>query len=130
MDIRFFKQTHKLGYLEEKFVDKVFLPLLGEEKLRNLEVEVNIPKNNGKEGYWRLDFIYMAKNKAYVIECDGFKYHASDISKEYFDNLESKSNEIVRNDFKLVRLTANQIDDNPEEGIAEFKKTLEAFGDL
>lgn len=120
----------QLEWLEKRFLEKIYLPIFGEASLDIITPEVSIPRNDGSNRNWRIDFVVDTGKNKYAIECDGFTYHASNITKERFDELENKSNEINRQGYIPIRLSKQQIVDDPTIGIREIKKTFRVHGDV
>lgn len=113
----------KMGYLETSFLKNIYYEDYGEQGLDLIEPEVVIDRNDGSDRTWRIDFVVRTKIASYAIECDGFNYHAAGrVSKERFNELESKRNECIRQGFKVISLSKDQIIDSPEESIFELRR--------
>lgn len=131
MTIDEYEQKHwQLGWLEKKFLENIFVPIFGESDLDIITPEVSIPRNDGSGRQWRIDFVIDNGSHKYAIECDGFESHASNISKERFDELENKINETTRQGYITINLSKQQIVDNPKMGIREIEKTFRTNGDI
>jgi superfamily II DNA or RNA helicase len=121
----------KMGYLETTFLRNVYYEDYGEAGLDFIEPEVEIDRNDGTDKKWRLDFVVTTKKRKYVIECDGFNYHAAGmVSRERFNELESKRNETINQGYRLISLSKDQIIDNPNEAIYELRREFNADKDL
>jgi superfamily II DNA or RNA helicase len=121
----------RMGYLETTFLKYVYFADYGEIGLGLIEPEVNIPRNDGSGRNWRLDFVVMTNAKKYAIECDGFSYHAAGmVSKERFDELESKRNETIRQGYTLISLSRDQIENNPQDAIYELRRSFNSDKEL
>lgn len=121
----------KMGYLETFFLNNIYYADYGEKGLDFIEPEVNIDRNDGTDRKWRLDFVVTTKNRKYAIECDGFNYHAAGmVSRERFDELEAKRNEVIRQGFILISLSRDQITNNPDDAIYELRRTFNADKEL
>lgn len=125
------KHGSKMGFLETAFLRDVFYKDYGEKGLDLITPEVNIERNDGSGRNWRIDFIVKTNNRKYAIECDGFNYHAPGmVSRERFDELESKRNETARQGYILVSLSRDQIINDPEDAIYELRRTFNADEEL
>jgi superfamily II DNA or RNA helicase len=115
----------KMGFLETAFLTDVYFADFGEAGLDLITPEVEISRNDGSERKWRIDFVVRTANAEYAIECDGFNYHAAGmVSRERFNELESKRNETIRQGFRLVSLSKDQIVDAPHEAIYELRRSF------
>lgn len=133
MTLNEFMDLHgsKMGYLETAFLKTIFHEDYGDSGLDMIEPEVNIPRNDGSERTWRIDFVVTTSNGKYAIECDGFNYHAAGmVSKERFNELESKRNETIRQGFTVISLSKDQIVDDPENAIYELRRFFNSDPDL
>ncbi len=120
-----------MGYLERQFLQNVFYKDYGEDGLDLIEPEVNIDRNDGSGRKWRLDFVVTTNNRKYAIECDGFNYHApGKVSRERFNDLENKKNEIILQGFWPISLSRDQIVSNPDEAIFQLRRAFNADPDL
>lgn len=125
------KYGKKMGFLENSFLQNVYYPDYGEEGLDLIEPEVNIDRGDGSDRKWRIDFVVNTKDRKYAIECDGFNYHAAGmVSRERFNELESKRNQTNRLGFIPISLSKDQIVDNPQESIYELRRTFNADKEL
>lgn len=125
------KYGKMMGFLETSFLKNVYFADYGEKGLDLIEPEVEIDRNDGTNKKWRIDFIIKTKNRKYAVECDGFNYHAAGmVSKERFDELEAKRNETIRQGYKLISLSRDQIINNPEDAIYELRRTFNADKEL
>ena len=128
-----FMEIHgsKMGFLETAFLTNVFFEDFGEAGLDMIEPEVSISRNDGSERTWRIDFVVTTSERKFAIECDGFNYHAAGmVSKERFNELESKRNETIRQGFELVSLSKDQIVDDPQAAIYELRRSFNLDKDL
>src|SRR3989338_1236874 len=117
------KYGKKMGHLETIFLNDVFFKDFGEAGLDLIKPEVDIPRNDGSGRKWRIDFVVKTKHTKYAIECNGFNYHAPGmVSKERFNELQEKSNEIRRQGFQFVNLSRDQIEIKPEEGVFQLRR--------
>lgn len=125
------KHGKRMGYLENTFLQNVYFKDYGEEGLDLIEPEVNIDRNDGTSRNWRLDFVVKTKNRKYSIECDGYSYHApGQVSRERFNELEEKKNEIIRQGFIPISLTRDQIVNSPDDAIFQLRRSFNADPDL
>lgn len=115
----------KMKFLETTFLKDVFYEDFGERGLDLITPEVDIERNDGSGRKWRIDFVVQTKLAKYAIECDGFNYHAAGmVSRERFNDLESKRNETIRQGFVLISLSKDQIVDTPSEAIYQLRRTF------
>jgi len=121
----------KMGYLEKAFLEHIYFVDYGEGGLDFIEPEVDIDRNDGSGRQWRLDFVITTKTNRFAIECDGFNYHAPGmVSRERFNELETKRNETLRQGFHLVSFSKDQIIDNPHECIYELRRSVNSDEEL
>jgi superfamily II DNA or RNA helicase len=121
----------KMGYLEKAFLKQIYFVDYGESGLDFIEPEVNIERNDGSGRQWRLDFVITTKTNRFAIECDGFNYHAPGmVSKERFNELETKRNETLRQGFHLISFSKDQIIDNQHECIYELRRSVNSDEEL
>ncbi|MGB3945579.1 MAG: DEAD/DEAH box helicase family protein [Candidatus Saccharimonadales bacterium] len=133
MTLNEFMDLHgsKMGFLETTFLKNIFYEDYGDSGLEMIEPEVNIPRNDGSERTWRIDFIVTTSNGKYAVECDGFNYHAAGmVSRERFNELESKRNETIRQGYTVISLSKDQIVDDPESAIYELRRFFNSDPDL
>lgn len=100
----------KMNDIEREFVETIFYPYAGENGLEYLEVQAPFEDSFFKKR--KLDFSIQTEKYKYVIEIDGYTYHAegaSCVSPEYFDDLLVKQNDLILNGWKLLRFSYNQI---------------------
>lgn len=120
-----------MNYLEKVFLINVFHEDYGDEGLDLIEPQIEIDRNDGSGRIWKLDFVISTEYAQYVIECNGFNYHAQGlVSKERFNELQEKSNEILRQGFKFINLSKEQIVDTPEDAIYQLRRSFIADPDL
>ncbi len=125
------RYSSKMNYLEKSFITNVYYEDFGEDGLDLIEPQVEIDRNDGTGRIWRLDFVISTQYSQYAIECNGFNYHAEGIvSKDRFNELQQKSNEIVRQGFQFINLSKDQIIDTPEEAIYQLRRSFIADQDL
>lgn len=121
----------KMRYLETTFLKYVFYADYGEIGLDLIEPEVELDRDDGTGRKWRIDFVVTTARKKYAIECDGYSYHAAGaVSKESFDELQEKQNEIIRQGYELVRLTRDQIENHAEEAIYQLRRSFNSDKEL
>lgn len=125
------KHGSKMGYLENSFLQNVYFADYGESGLDLITPEVNIDRNDGSDRKWRIDFVVTTNNKKYAIECDGFNYHSAGmVSRERFNELEEKKNEMVRQGYVTIELSRDQIIGEPYEAIFQLRRTFNSDPDL
>lgn len=100
----------KMNDIENEFVETVYYPYAGENGLDYLKVQTPFEDSFFKKR--KLDFTVQTEKYKYVIEIDGYTYHAEGavcVSPEYFDDLLVKQNDLILNGWKLLRFSYNQI---------------------
>ena len=121
----------KMGYLEKAFLEHIFFADYGEGGLDFIEPEVEIERDDGTGRKWRLDFVIQTNSNKFAIECDGFNYHAPGmVSRERFNELETKRNETLRQGYQLISFSKDQIVDNPHECIYELRRSINSDKEL
>lgn len=121
------ENQHKMNEIEQLFIEDVFFPYAGENGLDFLNVQA--PFEDSAYRTRKLDFFIVTNRFKYVIEIDGYTYHAegtSRVSPEYFDDLLVKQNDIILNGCILVRFSYNQIRTTPELCINTLRRTFKA----
>lgn len=125
------KHGSVMGYLETFFLQNVFFKDYGEDGLDLIIPEVSIDRNDGTDRKWRIDFVVTTKQHKYAIECDGYNYHAMGVvSRERFDELESKKNETVRQGYIPISFSKDQIINEPDEAIFQMRRFVNSDPDL
>jgi superfamily II DNA or RNA helicase len=133
MKLKEFLEIHgpKMGFLEQSFLKNIFFVDCGDKGLDLITPEVTLDRNDGTNRSWRVDFVIKTKTNKYAIECDGFNYHAPGmVSRERFNELERKRNEILRQGYKLISFSKDQIVDNPNECIYELRRSVNSDKEL
>jgi superfamily II DNA or RNA helicase len=119
-----FKNRKKLNDLAKTFIINVYYKDFGEKGLDLITPEYEIPKPDGS-GVYRIDFVIETKFKKYAVECDGLYYHASGaVTREYFNHLQNKQNEITKEGFHLIRFTNDLIRKEPQSCIWEIRRNF------
>lgn len=114
-----------MGYLETKFLRDIFYHDYGESGLDLITPEVEISRNDGTSRVWRIDFAIQTENKKYAIECDGYSYHAGGVvSRERFNELEEKRNEIIDQGFRYISFSRDQIENNKDDVIYTLRRAF------
>lgn len=117
----------KMNDIERTFVEDVFYPYAGENGLDFLQAQT--PFEDSECRTRKLDFTITTNRYNYVIEIDGYTYHAegaSRVSPEYFDDLLVKHNDLILNGYILVRFSYNQIRNHPDLCINTLRRTFKA----
>ena len=122
------KYRDKLNHLEESFVKNVFFKDYGEKGLDILYPQEEIPREDGSNGFYKIDFVVKTQNNSYAIETHGF--HAHDPSGRYvdrnrFNELQRKDNTIRERFDKYVVLSKDQIDD-VSEAVFELRRCFKS----
>jgi superfamily II DNA or RNA helicase len=119
-----FKHKNKINDLGKAFIINVYYKDFGEKGLDYITPEYEISKPDGS-GVYRIDFVIKTKFKKYAIECDGLYYHAQGaVTKEYFNHLQNKQNEIIKEGFHLIRFTNDLIRKEPQSCIWEIRRSF------
>lgn len=87
------KYGSKMNEIERQFVEDVFYPYAGENGLDYLQAQT--PFEDSECRTRKLDFTLSTNRYNYVIEIDGYTYHAEGatrVTPEYFDDLLMKHN--------------------------------------
>lgn len=119
------KHGHKMNEIEKTFVEDVFYVYAGKNGLDYLDVQTPMEDSQFKKR--KLDFTIRTNRYKYVIEIDGYTYHAEGalrVSPEYFDDLLAKQNDLILNGWKLIRFSYNQIRTNPNFCIDTLRRTF------
>lgn len=114
-----------MGHLETLFLRQVYYKDLGDEGLNFITPEVNIPRNDGTNRNWRIDFVIKTRYAKYAIECNGYHAHALGgrfVTPERFNELNEKANEVRRQGYIFVNLTYDQIENTPEEAVYQLRR--------
>lgn len=117
----------KMNEIEQAFVEDIFYPYAGENGLDFLQAQT--PFDDSECRTRKLDFTVSTNRYNYVIEIDGYTYHAegaSRVSPEYFDDLLMKHNDLILNGYILVRFSYNQIRNHPDLCINTLRRTFKA----
>lgn len=121
------KNKSKMNEIEQIFVEDIFFPYAGENGLDYLQAQT--PFEDSKCRTRKLDFTVSTNRYNYVIEIDGYTYHAegaSRVTPEYFDDLLMKHNDLILNGYILVRFSYNQIRNHPDLCINTLRRTFKA----
>ena len=108
------KYRDKLNHLEESFVKNVFFKDYGEKGLDILYPQEEIPREDGSNGFYKIDFVVKTQNGSYAIETHGFHAHDPSgrfVDRNRFNDLQRKDNTIRERFDKYVVLSKDQIDD-------------------
>ena len=117
------KYDKQLGHLEKQFIIDVYFADYGEEGLLKIQPQVGIYNDSTGEKY-RIDFVLSTRKAKYAIETDGLYYHASGkVSKQYFNRLQRKQNEIINQEYKLIRFTSSSIN-APKDAMYELRRVF------
>lgn len=121
------KYGSKMNEIERQFVEDVFYPYAGENGLDYLQAQT--PFEDSECRTRKLDFTLSTNRYNYVIEIDGYTYHAEGatrVTPEYFDDLLMKHNDLILNGYILVRFSYNQIRNHPDLCINTLRRTFKA----
>lgn len=119
------KNKSKMNEIEQQFVEDIFYTYAGENGLDFLQVQTPFEDYQNKKR--KLDFTIKTNRYKYVIEIDGYTYHAEGaqrVSPEYFDDLLDKQNDLVINEWTIIRFSYNQIRNHPEKCIDTLRRTF------
>lgn len=121
----------KMNEIERMFVEDVYYPYAGENGLDYLEVQT--PFEDSECRTRKLDFTITTNRYRYVIEIDGYTYHAEGatrVSPEYFDDLLTKHNDLILNGYILIRFSYNQIRTKPDFCINTLRRSFKADAEI
>ena len=102
----------KMNEIEQTFVEDVFYPYAGENGLDYLRAQT--PFEDSECRTRKLDFTVSTNRYNYVIEIDGYTYHAegaSRVTPEYFDDLLMKQNDLILNGYICLLYTSDAADE-------------------
>ncbi len=132
LDIYLEKNKGKLNYLEKKFITDIFFKEYGEIGLELIKPQVEIPRGDGSDKKFIIDFVVETSNRKYAIETHGFHSHSPDgrfVDEERFDDLQKKNN-LIREKFdKYIELTKNQID-SIDDAVFELRNYFKSNKEL
>lgn len=117
----------KMNEIEQIFVEDIFYPYAGENGLDYLQAQT--PFDDSECRTRKLDFTVSTNRYNYVIEIDGYTYHAEGaarVTPEYFDDLLMKHNDLILNGYILIRFSYNQIRNHPDLCINTLRRTFKA----
>ena len=121
----------KMNDIERRFVEDVFYPYAGENGLDYLKAQT--PFEDSECRTRKLDFTVDTNRFRYVIEIDGYTYHAEGaqrVSPEYFDDLLQKQNDLILNGYILIRFSYNQIRNHPDVCINTLRRSFKADAEI
>ena len=121
----------KMNEIERRFVEDVFYPYAGENGLNYLQAQT--PFEDSECRTRKLDFTVDTNRFRYVIEIDGYTYHAEGaqrVSPEYFDDLIMKQNDLILNGYILIRFSYNQIRNQPDICINTLRRSFKADAEI
>ena len=121
----------KMNEIERRFVEDVFYPYAGENGLDYLCAQT--PFEDSECRTRKLDFTVDTNRYRYVIEIDGYTYHAEGaqrVSPEYFDDLIMKQNDLILNGYILIRFSYNQIRNQPDACINTLRRSFKADAEI
>lgn len=121
----------KMNDIEKQFVEDVFYPYAGENGLDYLNAQT--PFEDFECRIRKLDFTIATNRFRYVIEIDGYTYHAEGaqrVSPEYFDDLIMKQNDLILNGYILIRFSYNQIRNHPDVCINTLRRSFKADAEI
>lgn len=121
----------KMNDIERRFVEDVFYPYAGENGLDYLKAQT--PFEDSECRTRKLDFTIDTNRFRYVIEIDGYTYHAEGaqrVSPEYFDDLLTKQNDLILNGYILIRFSYNQIRNHPDACINTLRRSFKADAEI
>jgi len=114
-----------MGFLEKSFLKNIYYEDYGEQGLDLIVPEVSIDRNDHTNRKWRIDFVITTKKNKFAIETDGFNYHSpGKVSRQRWNELNEKDNELIRQKFYSLHLTRDQIIDEPQEAIFQLRRSI------
>ena len=128
----FLEKNSGLNYIEKKFITDIFFKEYGQVGLDLIKPQVEIPRGDGSDKIFRIDFVVETSNRRYAIETHGFHAHSPEgrhVDEERFDVLQSKNN-LIREKFdKYIELTKNQID-SIDDAVFELRNYFKSDKEL
>ncbi len=121
----------KMNEIEQTFVEDIFYPYAGENGLDFLQAQT--PFDDSQCRTRKLDFTISTNRYRYVIEIDGYTYHAEGalrVTPEYFDDLLMKHNDLILNGYILIRFSYNQIRNHPDVCINTLRRSFKADAEI
>jgi len=121
------ENSSKMNEIEQRFVEDIYYPYAGANGLKYLDVQTPIIDYENKKR--KLDFTIKTNRYKYVIEIDGYTYHAEGaqrVSPEYFDDLIVKQNDLIINGWILIRFSYNQIRQNTNFCIDTLRRAFKS----
>ena len=115
MEYQDFKDSYFdiLNPAEQMFIDEIFYPLLGKEALDF--VRPQMPFRDSKGATRRIDFAIITTNAKYVVEIDGYQYHAAGaITPDEFSDQLYRQNELSLAKFMILRFSWDQLNHDKE----------------
>lgn len=115
----------KMNDIEKQFLEDIYYPYAGLNGLKYLDVQTPIEDCENRKR--KLDFTIKTNRYKYVIEIDGYTYHAEGalrVTPEYFDDLIVKQNDLILNGWILIRFSYNQIRNNPSFCIDTLRRAF------
>lgn len=112
------------GHSEKLFVSRVWWPAFGNFDFLHPEYEVS----DFKDGTRFLDFAYLRQGLRLCIEIDPYGTHWSKISRwQYDDNLD-RQNDLILDDWKVLRFSKDMVQDNPRHCQLKIQQALGKWG--
>lgn len=113
-----------LGHSEKLFIVRVWWPAFG--NLDHLHPEFEM--YDFKDGSRFLDFAYIKDGLMLCIEIDAFGTHHSKLSRWQFDDNLDRQNDLVLDDWKVLRFSTDQVTDNPRHCQQKIRLALGKWG--
>lgn len=117
----------QMNAIETEFVTQVFYPYAGELGLSYLNAQT--PFEDSEFRKRKLDFTVETDKYKYVIEIDGYSYHAEGarfVSLDYFDELLVKQNDLILSGWKLLRFSYNQVRNKAETCMDTLRRAFKS----
>ncbi|MGH1789808.1 DEAD/DEAH box helicase [Enterococcus faecalis] len=109
---KYFNENSITQQSERLFVEEFIMPIIGDDKLKFLKAQEPFIDQSGKQR--RIDFAFHDEglNKV-AFEIDGESYHAEGaISSEEFDDSLFRQNELIINNWYILRFSYTQLQDS------------------
>ncbi|MBS4931806.1 MAG: DEAD/DEAH box helicase family protein [Clostridiales bacterium] len=121
------QNSTKMNEIEQIFVEDIFYQYAGENGLDYLQAQTPFEDSDCRTR--KLDFTVSTNRYKYVIEIDGYTYHAEGaarVTPEYFDDLIMKQNDLILNGYILIRFSYNQIRNHPDLCINTLRRSFKS----
>ncbi|WP_276353519.1 DNA-binding response regulator [Cohnella caldifontis] len=113
-----------LSYSSKLFVRNLWWPAIG--NLDDLHPEYEV--HDFKDGSRFLDFAIILDGLVLCIEIDDYGTHARNLTRWQFDDHLDRQNDLVLDDWKILRFSVDRIKDNPRHCQLKIQQALGKWG--